>query len=115
MASIFPEGRTRSKSTLPEALIEFSRSPFKDARQRNRRMETEGREREAEEVEEDEMNLSPKKDFQLGDKRSPSPSPSTDWPRSKRLKPSPAGSDAENNTAPSFGSFSPRFRFQHSH
>ncbi|KAJ3896435.1 hypothetical protein GG344DRAFT_72266 [Lentinula edodes] len=99
--SLLFEGRTRSKLTLPEASIELSRSPLKNARLavRNRsRLELEeGSEARVEDsAEEDEMNLSPKK---LGDKRSPSPSTSTDWPRLKRFKSSPKGSDVEANIA----------------
>ncbi|KAJ4467302.1 hypothetical protein C8R41DRAFT_54706 [Lentinula lateritia] len=99
--SLFLEGRTRSKLTLPEASIELSRSPLKNARLafRNRsRLELEeGSEARVEDsAEEDEMNLSPKK---LGDKRSPSPSASTDWPRLKRFKSSLKGSDLEANIA----------------
>ncbi|KAF9075643.1 hypothetical protein BDP27DRAFT_1043077 [Rhodocollybia butyracea] len=62
--SIFPTGRTRSQLTLPEGLIELTRSPLKDARlaSRNRsKMTMEG----------------------LGDKRSPSP---MDQPQLKRFK-----------------------------
>ncbi|KAJ4483589.1 hypothetical protein J3R30DRAFT_3449799 [Lentinula aciculospora] len=95
-SSIFSEARTRSRSTLPEAPVELSRSPLKDARLavRNRsKLEVEAGNVGAKEAEEDEMNLSPKK---LGDKRSPSPSTSTDWPRLKRFKLSPTGSDVEN-------------------
>lgn len=99
--NILLNGRTRSKSTLPETSVEFSRSPFKDARQKNRRTETEGKGKAAEEGNEDELNLSPKRELRLGDKRSPSPSPSGERPRSKRLKPSHIGNDIENNTASS--------------
>ncbi|KAJ3967928.1 hypothetical protein EV361DRAFT_455303 [Lentinula raphanica] len=90
-------GRTRSQLTLPEAPIELSRSPLKDARHalKNRsKLELERCEAgEKESFGEDNMSLSLK---QLGDKRSPSPSTATDRSRLKRFKPSFAGNDVEN-------------------
>ncbi|KAJ3998701.1 hypothetical protein F5050DRAFT_1169584 [Lentinula boryana] len=98
--SIFSQGRTRSQLTLPEAPIELSRSPLKDARLavRNRsRLELEGAEAETKRLAgKNEMDLSPPK---LGDKRSPSPATTTDWPILKRFKTSPTGSDAEHSIA----------------
>ncbi|KAJ3737587.1 hypothetical protein DFJ43DRAFT_1148714 [Lentinula guzmanii] len=95
--SIFSQGRTRSQLTLPEAPIELSRSPLKDARLavRNRsRLELEGVEADTKRLAgENEIDLSPLK---LGDKRSPSPA-TTDWPILKRFKTSPTGSDAEHS------------------
>ncbi|KAJ3748557.1 hypothetical protein DFH05DRAFT_572495 [Lentinula detonsa] len=95
---IFSQGRTRSQLTLPEAPIELSRSPLKDARLavRNRsRLELEGVEAETKRLAgENEMDLSQPK---LGDKRSPSPAMTTDWPIPKRFKTSPTGSDAEHS------------------
>ncbi|KAJ3727178.1 hypothetical protein DFJ43DRAFT_1086707 [Lentinula guzmanii] len=95
---IFSQGRTRSQLTLPEAPIELSRSPLKDARlavRNTSRLELEGVEAETKRLAgENEIDLSQPK---LGDKRSPSPAMTTGWPVPKRFKTSPTESDAEHN------------------
>ncbi|KIK61219.1 hypothetical protein GYMLUDRAFT_592114 [Collybiopsis luxurians FD-317 M1] len=90
--------RTRSQAPLPEASIDISRSPLKDARIASRSKASAAAEgigsEEKDNAVVDGLEYSRKK---LGDKRSPSPSNSDRFRLTKRFKSSPTG----HNVAPS--------------